>query len=165
MLGLLNNMVSSCFVITNAALKIIIFYRNLWQNFLDVKRCMDISRVKIYSVTVSDLLDFSKCFCQVEKAALLRMAPAMSALCDQADWAGSADVLAFAVSMASASEWSRLGVTLWRLRSRLHMYCLRHLMPPAARSTNTAFALEQSSGTPTHYYTHMHSACITSELK
>lgn len=58
-----------------------------------------------------------------------------------------------------------LGGTLWRLGSRLHVHCLRHLMPPAARSTNTASTLEQSSGTPTHYYTPMHSACITSELK
>lgn len=42
---------------------------------------------------------------------------------------------------------------------------LQHLMPPAAKSANTASASAQSSGTSTHCYTHAHSACITSGLK
>lgn len=48
--------------------------------------------------------------------------------------------LAIAVSMASASQWNHLGVTLRRLRSRLRMYCLQHLMPQGAQSANAASA-------------------------
>ena len=73
--------------------------------------------------------------------------------------------LVFAVSVASALEWSHQGVTLWGLWSRLHMYSLWHLLLPAVRSANTASTSTLSSGTPTHCCTHTQSACITSELK
>lgn len=54
----------------------------------------DNHRVKADNVRVSELPELSKWFGKFWKAALVRMAPAMSAMsapCDRADWAGSTD--------------------------------------------------------------------------